>query len=476
MNDNDVFLVGIDRDDLLGLAPVKATPCKECGTSTKKRCSACNCTYVCSKKCFKKYWPKHKEFCKRLRAARDRQLKIEHARGTLYGMWYENKFTRNKLYSQIPKNRLFQNHLDQSILRQITITRITLYKWLEETARNYGLKVDYSFDKRVTSMIDYEHALLHCLCNRNTLLPLTFDLRKEWCIIKSNEHAAVHESTEFREYLPAMHMGVWLLVFDSFAYCSLLTEINKCKATILSCLNSLNKITACTLCNKSVEDFKVSCDNCHIRCCSDCYNNQFYKKDGKSIRKCVKCGEEVETPWLEVESYSEVDTREKKVLQMLVAFDSKTFPKDIEEILPKLISKAFVSCNYDKKKQEELRKRALFMMKSPDLSLHLEEIRSSSWFQTLNAHFLEQRKSLGILLLEDRDYATCSVALSDTLRLAWNNNKSVEVVVRKGTDNIWLAASDVDVSLTEEKHALYLQLEKENYEEPHKYLHLKKAV
>ena len=136
------------------------------------------------------------------------------------------KRTKNNIYIYIyihtfnpeihTKTEIYKNHTDQELVKEILKKRVELYRWLQGIVPQYNFKIDFKMDHKINTYEDFERLLIQCYMNtKTTVYCLTFDLRKEWCRVKANEHA-MRGDNQFREQLPTMHMGYYFVLFDSY--------------------------------------------------------------------------------------------------------------------------------------------------------------------------------------------------------------------------------------------------------------------
>lgn len=393
---DDIATVIMDRKMLLCGAPAEPTPCFVCKKVTINRCSACKLRYFCSKKCLKKIWPKHKKECKYFQAARDREQKKEQSKGTMWGLWYDSEYSKRHLYPLYPKREIFENHTNKDRFRQLTHSRIHLYKWLEDVAKKYKLKVNYEMDKRITTWEQYDILVTKCYSStKDTIYCLTFDLRKEWCVVKANELAAAGNAL-YREQLPGSHMGYWVVVYDSYAGGSLLTVMPNIKASIVSIFESLGNPHACPRCKLYKEYLSTVCNECHLQACNTCVEER-RAENKKLLFSCWDCGKH--SSMLGYKECLELP-HIGRIRDMLLFAKSDAFIIDEAELMPHLITKWAQQHDVSEDELCAINEEVVSMLASKKRDMHIERLKKTEWIVGLQKQLQQSREKHGVVLDE----------------------------------------------------------------------------
>jgi len=369
----------LDKDELLLRTPPKETPCAVCQKLTTKRCSRCQHLYICSKTCFKKIWKEHRKECAYLQAGRARVQKEEDAKGDKWGAHWYSEATRKVLNPEIhTRTEIYKNHTDQAFVKEILRKRVELYQWLQGIVPQYNFSTDFKMDNQINTYEDFERLLLQCYMNtKTTLYCLTFDLRKEWCRVKANEHA-MRGDNQFREQLPTMHMGYYIVLFDSYCYGSMLTTMQKMQASILSVFKSLGEPTVCSRCFEFCESLNIICSNCCIRACNKCV---IKRRDGKQVMSCWDCGESVhilDTPAHKFDG--KVQENEHRIRDMLLISGLENeFPFDFRDSMPLLIQTFRIKFGLTNERFKELESEAKSMLMSSKVDMHVKRLKQTPW-------------------------------------------------------------------------------------------------
>ena len=372
-------LVGlvVDTDELLLRTPATETPCTVCQKPTIKRCGGCQMLYVCSKRCFKKIWKEHKKHCAYLQAGRKRVQREEEAKGDKWGAHYYSDATKKVLNNDLhTKAEIYENHTAPERVKHILEKRVELYQWLLGIAPTYGFTIDMKMDKNINTIDDFEHLLLRCYTTTiRTLYCLAFELRKEWCIVKANEHAMKGEN-QFREQLPTMHMGYYMVLFDSYAFGSMLTTITKMQASITSVFKSLGEPTTCSRCFEFSESLNTICSDCCIRACNNCVEK---RRDGKSFLACWDCGRTVHI--LDKLNFDlKVQQKEQKILDMLLISGLENdFSSDFCDCMPTMIHSCRTMFGITNERYKDLESEAKSMLMSPKVDMHVQKLKQRPW-------------------------------------------------------------------------------------------------
>lgn len=388
--------LAIDKDELLLKKPPTETPCAVCQKMTTKRCSRCQYLYICSKKCFKKIWKDHRKECAYLQAGRARVQREEDAKGDKWGAHWYSEATRKVLNPEIHRRtEIYKNHTDQDLVKEILKKRVWLYRWLKGITRQYNFSVDFKMDNKIRSEEDFERLLLQCFTTtKTTLYCLTFDLRKEWCRVKANEHA-MRGDNQFREQLPMMHMGYYILLFDSYSYGSMLTAMQKMQASILSVFKSLGEPTVCSRCFEFRENLNTICSNCCIRACNKCVNK---RRDGKRFLSCWDCGESVH--FLDTPAHNfdgKVQENEHRIRDMLLISGLENdFPYDFRDSMPFLIQKCRPMFGLTSERFKELESEAKSMLMSSKVDMHVKRLKQTPWVIQFENNLERTAKETGL--------------------------------------------------------------------------------
>lgn len=279
-----------DEDELLGKKPPVPTPCNYCGKETLKRCSKCFVVYACSKKCFKKMWKQHKPFCEKVQMHHHKESLKEEAADDIRMLWWQNPQTKATLFPAYTKHTLYQLE-EEPHFSKIKKNRKSIIEWLLRNAKNWNKKIIFNADKHINSVDDYAKISLHAMTSNN-LYFLTFDLRKPWCIYHANHEAALYKKNQFRGELAYMHLGFWVLVGDSHAYASALSDKLKFKFSVQNVLKTCDTKEAqqCPQCKAFCDNISLCCDVCMTAICASCEKKATtFHDDGTSTFKCTKC-------------------------------------------------------------------------------------------------------------------------------------------------------------------------------------------
>ncbi len=385
----------LDKDELLLRTPPKETPCAVCQKITTKRCSRCQYIYICSKKCFKKIWKDHRKECAYLQAGRARVQREEDAKGDKWGAHWYSEATRKVLNPEIhTKTEIYKNHTDQELVKEILKKRVELYRWLQGIVPQYNFNIDFKMDHKINTYEDFERLLIQCYTNtKTTVYCLTFDLRKEWCRVKANEHA-MRGDNQFREQLPTMHMGYYFVLFDSYCYGSMLTTMQKMQASITSVFKSLGEPTVCSRCFKFCENLNTICSNCCIRACNKCVSK---RRNGKQFMSCWDCGESVHILDNPAHKFDgKVQEQEHRIRDMLLISGlDNDFPSDFRECMPLLIQTYRVKFKLTNERYEELESEAKSMLMSSKVDMHVKRLKQTPWVIQFENNLEREAKKTG---------------------------------------------------------------------------------
>lgn len=239
-------------------------------------------------------WKQHKPLCQKVQMHRHEESLKEEAADDIRMLWWQNPQTNATLFPAYTKHTLYQLG-EEPYLSMLQKNRKIVLEWLLRNAKTWNKKIIFNADNRINSVDDYAKIALEAMTS-NKLFFLTFDLRKPWCIYHANHEAALYKKNQFRGELAYMHLGFWVLVGDSHAYSSALSDQLKFKFSVQNALKTCDTKEAqqCQHCLKFVDMITLPCSRCMAAICSSCEKRATtFHDDGTSTYKCPKCCKDI---------------------------------------------------------------------------------------------------------------------------------------------------------------------------------------